>query len=327
MIPTSLLGGPARKPFVTWSLIAANTVMWLAMEGAGGSDDTDVLLDFGAMYGPFIANGDYWRLFSGMFLHVGLVHLLFNNIGLLIFGRMVEQVFGHGRFAIIYVTAGLAGGVASYLFNSIAVAAGASGAVFGVLGALAGFFLVRRDILGELGRQNLSGLLVIAAINLFFGFTTPRIDNWAHIGGLVAGFGMGVAFAPQYQLVVSTFGASYRLSGARVLARRWWVLPLAAGVLIAGTSLGTATLSENPLTHVLRAERYVQEERFEDALAEIGEAIELDSSFGRAYYLRGRIMVQYGDLGRAKNDLSRAIQLGLEPQYMTDAVSLLMRLE
>ena len=195
------LPGADRRPVVTWALLAINLVVWGATMLAGGSQNTDVLLRFGAMYGPFIATGDYWRLFTAMFLHIGIPHLLFNSFGLLVFGSLVERIYGPIRFVTIYILAGLAGSVASYSFNMLSIGAGASGAIFGVLGALAAFFFARRDMLGAMGRQNLLGLVIIAAFNLIFGFVTPGIDNWAHMGGLLGGVLIGLALAPYYRAV------------------------------------------------------------------------------------------------------------------------------
>ena len=302
--------GPDKsgRPVVTWALLAVNILVWMAMEIAGGSEDTQVLLDFGAMFGPLIANGEYWRLFTAMFLHIGLMHLLlFNGLGLLIFGQVVERIYGHVQFVIIYVLAGLAGSVASYLLNSIAVGAGASGAIFGVLGALAAFFVARRNVLGEKGRQNLSGILIIAAISLFFGFATAGIDNWAHMGGFVAGFALGLAFAPKYQAMGSSFGAVYSLAGTNMVVRRWWVLPAAVVVLLAGTWLATATLPENALTHVYNAERLLGQQRYEEAVEEIRRAVQLHPLEGRAFYVYGRILAELGEPARARVELSKSI--------------------
>ena len=79
------------RPVVTWTLLAVNLVLWLAMEAAGGSGNPDVLLDFGATHAPYVSAGEYWRLLTSIFLHAGLMHLLFNSIGLLMFGRIVER--------------------------------------------------------------------------------------------------------------------------------------------------------------------------------------------------------------------------------------------
>ena len=303
--------GPDKsgRPVVTWALLAINILIWIATEIAGGSEDTQVLLDFGAMFGPIIANGEYWRLFTAMFLHVGLMHLLFNGLALLIFGQVVERTYGHLQFAIIYVLAGLSGSVASYLLSSIAVGAGASGAIFGVLGALAAFFVARREVLGEMGRQNLSGILLIAGINLFFGFATPGIDNWAHMGGFVAGFALGLAFAPQYQTMVSPSGMLYSVAGSNVLVRRLWVLPAAVMILLAGTWLATATLPDNALTHVYNAERHLEQQRYEEAKEDILLAVHMEPLEGRAYYVHGKILVEMGDPDGARVELYKSIAL------------------
>ena len=102
-----------------------------------------MLLNFGAMFGPLIASGEYWRLFTAMFLHVGFTHLFVNGFALFVFGPIVERAFGPTKFLTIYLLGGLTGSVASYLLNSIAIGAGASGGVFAVIGGLAAFFVVQ----------------------------------------------------------------------------------------------------------------------------------------------------------------------------------------
>ena len=272
------LPGSNRKPVLTYALIAVNVLIWLAMEfegrSRGGSENPEVLLQFGAMFGPLIAAGEYWRLFTAMFLHVGVLHLAFNGFGLFIFGRMVEGIYGPIRFAIIYVLAGLFGSVASYLLNSIAIGAGASGAIFGVLGALAAFFLARREELGEAGRQNLMGLLVIAGINLVFGFSQPGIDNWAHMGGLAAGFALGMTLAPNYRLVNDVFGMGGRFVDVNTIARSFWVVPVAVALLFGATLLGNSRMPDAQ-SHIDKAEQHFQEGDVEASLSELRAALEV----------------------------------------------------
>ncbi len=305
------LPGVNRVPAVTYLLLTANVLMWLAMEVSGGSQDPEVLLSFGAMYGPYISEGQYWRLFTAMFLHVGLLHLLFNSFGLFIFGRLVERTFGHLRFIVIYVLAGLAGSISSYAFNAIAIGAGASGAIFGVLGALAAFFVSQRHFLGRMAVQNLYGILIMAAINLFFGFVTPGIDNWAHMGGLVGGFVIGLALAPQYRVLRDPFGVPYGLRDANSLLRRWWVLPLAAVVLVASAGLASSgALDDSAMSHLRRAERHIAEGDYAAALDEVEEALSLEPQSGRAHFLRGKVLALQGNIPAARSELGRAIQLG-----------------
>ena len=320
------LPGTQRKPVLTWTLIGINVLVWVAMEAAGGSEDPGVLLDFGAMFGPLIASGEYWRLFTAMFLHVGGLHLLFNGIGLLIFGQLVERVYGPVRFILIYILAGLSGSVSSYLFNSVAIGAGASGAIFGVLGALAAFFIARRDLPGQMRRQNLTSLLVIAGINLFYGLTTPGIDNWAHMGGFVAGIAIGLVYAPQYKVLADSFGTVGRVDTNPAI-RRWWVVPATGAVLLAGTWLGTSTLPDNPASRVHTAERYLQQESYAEALDEVSQAIRLDPSYGQAYYMRGRILAELGEIQGARLEVTRAIRMGgLDAQTRQEAIALLVAL-
>ena len=279
------LPGSERRPVVTYALIAVNVLIWLAMEfegrSRGGSQNQAVLLQFGALYGPWIAAGEYWRLFTAMFLHIGLLHLAFNGFGLLIFGRIVEGIYGPVRFGLIYVLAGLFGSVASYLLNSASIGAGASGAIFGVLGALAAFFLARREVLGEVGRQNLTGLAVIAAINLVFGFIQPGIDNWAHMGGLAAGFALGMALAPNYRLVDDTFGMGGRLRDVNPVARSFWVVPIAVALLFGATLLGNSRIP-SAQSHIDKAEQHLQQGEFEGALSELRAALDIARRNGDA---------------------------------------------
>jgi rhomboid protease GluP len=289
-----------------------------------------VLLRFGAMFGPLIATGEYWRLFTAMFLHVGVTHLAVNSIGLFILGVHVERLFGHYRFAAIYLLAGLSGSVASFAFNSVGIAAGASGAIFGVLGALVAFFVVRRNMMGEMGRQTLTGLLVLLAINLFFGFASPGIDNFAHLGGFIAGFALGIAFAPQYRPVSDISGIIERMRDANSLLRRWWVLPLSAALLVLGTVLAGAANSGNPvtqsITHLREAERLLEDGQHSSALDEVGQAIENDPFNGESYLVRAKVWASLGDSQRAISDAGRAIQFGLDEGGRQEAVALMIRL-
>ena len=324
----------ARRPLVTWTLLLLNVVVWLVATAAGGTEDRQVLLDFGAMFGPLIASGEYWRLFTAMFLHVGIAHLAFNCLALFIFGPLVEGAYGHARFLTIYVIAGLSGSVASYLLNSIAVGAGASGAIFGVLGALAAFFVAQRRMFGSMARRNLLGVLVLAGINLVYGFTTPGIDNVAHLGGFVAGIVLGLALAPRYTMVVSPSGAGVVATDTKPLAGRWWVVPVAGAVLVLGASLATATLPENGYTHLYRAEDHFAAAEYDLALAEADTAILLDRLLVEAYYVKARTRAVVGDDSAAIRELHRlfaAVEIADRSdsgrrKTLAEAVELLQRL-
>jgi len=189
----SINGSPA-----TSAIVAINILFFLGVELTGGSGVQN-LLDWGAKYGPYIAEGEYWRLFLPMFLHVGFYHMLTNLFGLVIFGSMVERIFGTQNFIITYLMAGIMGNVISFLAGPNP-GVGASGAVFGILGAFGVYLLLNRRLLGQMGRQQLTSIGVIVAINIVLGLATTGIDNAAHFGGLLAGGFVAWMIAPRQRL-------------------------------------------------------------------------------------------------------------------------------
>ncbi|NLO83022.1 MAG: rhomboid family intramembrane serine protease [Clostridiales bacterium] len=174
-------------PYITYGILALNIGIWLIMSFVGtvfGLDLYYQLLYFGAKINHLIVRGEYWRLFTAMFLHIGITHLFFNSYALYIYGSVVEKLFGKIRFVLIYMIAGLMGSLLSYLFSPNP-AAGASGAIFGLMGSL--LYLLRRK--GGLYKRIFGpGLYIVIGVNLLFGFIQPGIDNWGHIGGLIGGF-------------------------------------------------------------------------------------------------------------------------------------------
>ncbi|MFL2783954.1 MAG: rhomboid family intramembrane serine protease [Dehalococcoidia bacterium] len=187
-----------NKPLVVYSILSINLLIWVLTEIIGSSRDPMTLRQFGAITYLDINNGDYWRLFSAIFLHVGAGHLAVNCLSLLIMGGLLEKMVGHSRFAVIYIGAGISGSSFSYLMIPfLGVGAGASGAIFGCVGALAGYFIVNRKSMGEMGKQNLNAVLILAGINFAFGYIVPGIDNWAHLGGFIAGAILGIGVVPR----------------------------------------------------------------------------------------------------------------------------------
>ena len=171
----------------------------------GGSTSQN-LLNWGAKYGPGIAEGQYWRLVLPMFLHVGFFHMLTNLFGLVIFGSKVERAFGARDFVVIYVISGIMGNVISFLAGPN-LGAGASGAVMGILGAFGLYLFLNRAVLGKYGRDYLGVLVIIVVITFvtglgtqflgFIGLNLPRTDNAAHLGGLIAGVLIAALIAPR----------------------------------------------------------------------------------------------------------------------------------
>ena len=180
-----------KKPIVTYSLIFICILVFILMYVLGnGSTDNYTLLVFGANVDTLTKNGDYYRLFTSMFLHIGILHLLCNMYSLYIMGKEVENVFGKVKYLIIYLLSGIAGSILSLAFNHNTICAGASGAIFGLLGALLYFGYYYRTYLGATLTRSIIPVIVL---NLIIGFTSSGIDNAAHIGGLVGGILIAMA--------------------------------------------------------------------------------------------------------------------------------------
>ncbi|MBO7710595.1 MAG: rhomboid family intramembrane serine protease [Lachnospiraceae bacterium] len=175
---------------VTLSLVVVNVAVFIVLSLMGNTESAAFMAAHGACYAPYIVeNGEYWRLFTAMFLHFGVVHLLYNMLCLLTLGDLLEKVIGPVRYLVIYVAGGLAGNVLSVLVgmrtHNYAVSAGASGAAFAVIGALL-LVVIRRH--GRLGQIRLERMLLMVALMIAQGFVEPGTDNMAHIGGVIAGF-------------------------------------------------------------------------------------------------------------------------------------------
>ncbi|MBY7143372.1 rhomboid family intramembrane serine protease [Virgibacillus sp. NKC19-3] len=173
------------KPFLTYLLLGINIILFFIFESTGSSTSIDHLIEFGAKYNPAIVEeGQWWRIISSMFLHIGFLHLLMNMLAVYYLGTLVERMYGSWRFFVIYFLAGIAGGLASFAFSTN-VSAGASGALFGLFGAILFFGCIHKKLFFQtMG----SGVLLLIGINIVFGFTISQIDMGAHLGGLIGGF-------------------------------------------------------------------------------------------------------------------------------------------
>ena len=177
---------------ITYGIIAINIVVYIFAALLSGSIvdmNMQVLVDMGALYGPLtVWNGEWWRLFTAMFLHGGMTHILMNMVSLYIMGRGMEMYFDTKSYLSIYLFSGLIGGLASLYIHPQSVGIGASGAIFGVFGALAGFFIAHRKHLGAHTKAFMKEFTVIVVINLVFELSISAVDVSAHIAGLLVGF-------------------------------------------------------------------------------------------------------------------------------------------
>jgi rhomboid protease GluP len=181
-----------RQTPVTILLLAAIVAVFGLEVMRGATTDLRALLELGANNRTAVLQyGQWWRLATSMFLHGGFLHLLFNGWALIQLGGLFERWIGSGRLLFTYFAAGLCGSLASVLFtNNVSV--GASGAIFGLLGALITFLFKRRSRLAAAGKSILGQLVFWAGLNLFLGASMPMIDNYAHMGGLIAGLLVGL---------------------------------------------------------------------------------------------------------------------------------------
>ena len=174
-----------KKMIITPIIIAICVLVFIAMYIWGrGSEDTITLLMFGTNFRPLVQAGEVWRLATSMFLHIGIIHLLVNMYSLLIIGRQLESFLGKWKFLIVYLGSGILGSLLSVVIHS-SISAGASGAIFGLLGSLLYFGYHYRLYLGTVLKTQVIPIIII---NLLIGFMVPGIDNFAHIGGLVGGY-------------------------------------------------------------------------------------------------------------------------------------------
>lgn len=181
-----------KKPeaVCTTALIIINAAVFLILSVSGNTEDMYFMLEHGAVYEPFVVQGhEFYRLFTSMFLHFGIDHLLNNMVLLGALGWNLEMEIGKVRFLAVYLVSGIGGNIFSLYYGvrtqEYAVSAGASGAVFGLMGALLYVVIANK---GRLGRLSGRGMMFMVALSLYFGITSSGVDNLAHIGGLVCGF-------------------------------------------------------------------------------------------------------------------------------------------
>lgn len=178
----------AQRPVVNITLVVINVAVWCILELIGDTQDAGTILKYGGIYPGLFLEGEWYRLFTAMFLHFGAEHLANNMILLAAAGGRLEAAVGPIRYLIIYIGSGLAGNLLSFYISlqtgDYAVSAGASGAVFGMIGGLV-WVAVRNK--GKFEGLTTKGLLFMIALCMYYGITTAGIDNWAHAGGAVGG--------------------------------------------------------------------------------------------------------------------------------------------
>ncbi|WP_207706232.1 rhomboid family intramembrane serine protease [Clostridium sp. HBUAS56017] len=179
---------------ITIALISINIILYV-ISGILSDNFLDidgaVLLLLGGKFGPLINNGEWWRIITCNFLHGGLIHIVTNMYSLYIIGSQIEIIFGKLKYIIIYTIAGITSSLFSYYLAPNTLSIGASGAIFGLLGALLSFAIKEKD---RINKGVITNILIVVALNIYIGTTIPNIDNYAHFGGLIGGMIISVIF-------------------------------------------------------------------------------------------------------------------------------------
>jgi membrane associated rhomboid family serine protease len=217
-------GAYATYPaLVTWAIIAVNVAVFLVDSVLAGGASLSLfggggpLVDAGAVYGPAVAQGEWWRILTSAFLHLGILHIAFNMYALWLFGPIIEQMYGHLEYQAIYLLCAVGGSVLTLLAAPNVPAAGASGAIFGLFGLA--FVVSRRRhlLLGPQARAILSQVGTLLVLNLVITFSIRGISWTGHIGGMAVGIVLGLLLAPAN---VPTMGAMWRAADGSVLVQR-----------------------------------------------------------------------------------------------------------
>lgn len=181
-----------KKAPVNSVLLAIIIIYFVVITLNGGTTDVETLVRFGALFPPLVKEyGQYYRLISSIFIHIGIMHLFFNSYALYIFGTQIERVMGHKKYILFFLLTGLGGNLLTYIFSYETISAGASGSLFGMFGAFS--YLIRRhpEMVTPEGKKSILQLL---AINIAITLLVPNISATAHFGGLIAGYLLSYAF-------------------------------------------------------------------------------------------------------------------------------------
>ncbi|MBP2078191.1 rhomboid family intramembrane serine protease [Oceanobacillus polygoni] len=277
------------KPYFTYLLIAINVFLFILLERNGGSTSIDTLIDMGAKYNPSIIEGEWWRIVSSMFLHIGFLHLLMNMLAVYYLGTAIERIFGRMRFLFIYFLAGIGGGLASFAFTTN-VSAGASGAIFGLFGALLFFGIIYKRIFFQTMGTN---ILIILLINIVLGFSIEQIDMGAHIGGLLAGFLASAMIHLPKKKNIKTQCIGF----------------IAYAILIVGLVIfGLNSNMNNQSYYLIQIEQLLLDNQFEEVVPVATDALEIDGDMqGLILFQRSYAYIELNELELAIEDLEQSI--------------------
>jgi rhomboid protease GluP len=322
----------ARLFPVTAALVGLNIVVFLAMVFSGvspSSPRSEQILQWGANSGPLTLSGQAWRLFTSTFLHIGIFHIAFNMWCLWDLGQLAERIFRRWSYLAIYLLSGIAGSIASVWRHPFGISAGASGAIFGVAGALiTALYLGKLPVPKAALTSTLKSLLFFAGFNLLIGQAVPGIDNSAHLGGLTTGLLLGGILAStvtgseqrRHRIRLYTFSATALvLAGAFILVRRAnaYVVEVTQGsealeagkIGVAVEQLGAATRKKPDFApaFAMLGNAYLRSKNTNAAEAALRRSLQLDSRSRYAKYNLGLVYLRTARLDKAKEVFSELV--------------------
>jgi membrane associated rhomboid family serine protease/Flp pilus assembly protein TadD len=313
---------------LTQVLLGANVMVFIAMVLASGPslDFTgEVMVHFGANYGPLTLSGQWWRLLTYMFLHGGLMHIAFNMWCLWDLGALCESLYGRWTFAAIYFITGIAGGLASMGWNPGVLTVGASGAIFGLAGALISSFYLGEFSVPRVAIQGtLRSLLFFVGFNVLFGSFVPGIDNACHAGGLVSGLMVGALIArlaPQHDKPLRRVGVVLFMvlivGGSAVGIYRWrgsgihYSLGLNAGRnvdrMIGELQKKVQQSPQDASAHYTLAHAYFAKGQFSDGENELKRVLDLQPENSRARMELGAVYLRQEQPKDAQQEFAKLV--------------------
>jgi rhomboid protease GluP len=216
---------PGVRPICTYAIIAVTTLVFLGQVVAG-----DSFTFYGLKINELIRQGEVWRFITPIFFHASILHFFFNMYALYNVGPQIERPLGYARFLMIYFFSGVVGVFASFLFTPTP-SLGASGAIFGLIGALAVFLYRHTRLFGPAGRNMLYNVVFIIVVNLVISVSVPEIDLWGHVGGLLTGSALAIVLAPLWKIQSDPYTGQSVIVDQNPFARR---IALVFFVLLAG---------------------------------------------------------------------------------------------
>ena len=233
--PESSLARLRRRAPAVLALLAATVIVFAAQQASFWMTGTDLVLELGKKDSAALRAGALWRIITPIFIHAGPLHLLVNMYSLYAIGPAVERFFGRARLLVVYLLSGVAGVLLSLALTPLP-SVGASGAIFGLLGALTAFLLEHRKLFGPAARAQLRQIGFLLVLNLVISLT-PGIDAWGHLGGLIAGAACAALFGPRLNVVPGEDGTTHLVDTRRWPAVRRRAAGAALGLLV-GAAVG-----------------------------------------------------------------------------------------